>query len=281
MHLAATAPDGVKVMQRLFDAGGEVDPTTRTGLSTPLSYAVRAFPDSAERSIEASRWLISKGAKAETPLLINKTNRSVTAAESRQKVADNFTSPLRIARENNWASLIQVLDPGSSPSTGADAGQVAPQQASGAYCDPANTLTLEEELGHVLANSTRPEIVEPYAIRLCSDCFDKEAALPDAFYESTDPYYIAMDLQNNAGIDANDIDSIDILRDCREEFIEGKTEWIVAAMDDVCDSIRKLVSTPPRSVSEGYASLREQIDSFFLAEACGLMKNAVRARFGD
>lgn len=276
MHLAATAPEGVKVMQRLFDAGGEVDPTTRTGLSTPLSYAVKAFPDSAEQSLEAASWLIRKGANAETPLLINKTNRSVTAAESRQKVADNFTSPLRIAKENNWASLIQVLDPTSTGPLieSADA-------TSGTYCDPANTLTLEQELGHVLANGSRPEIVQSYAIRLCSDCFDKEAALSNAFYDSTAPYYIAMALQNNQGIDTGDVDSLDTLRDCRERFIDNKTAWIDAATSDVCDSIQELVTNPPQNLSESYSNLRAEIDSFFVDEAYGLMKEAIRATFDN
>lgn len=288
MHLAATAPQGVKVMQRLFDAGGTVDPSTRTGLSTPLSYAVKVFPDNRARSLEASRWLISKGANAETPLLINKTNRSVAAAEARQNVKSNYTSPLEIAKDNNWSSLVRVLDP-NSPSPVSEGSSPAPsafsqesiQATSSAYVDPFNTMTLEEEFSHVLSINPGQEIIQSYAIRLCSDCFDKEAALRNCFYASEDPYYIAMDLRNNEGLDTNDVDSIDTLRDCRERFVEDKTSWIEAAMDSVCEGIRKHVSSPPKDLSEAYADLRTRIDSFFVDEAYGLMQETIRAQFGN
>ena len=288
MHLAATAPQGVKVMQRLFDAGGTVDPSTRTGLSTPLSYAVKAFPDNRTQSLEASKWLISKGANAETPLLINKTNRSVTAAQARQNVQSNFTSPLEIAKESNWSSLVRILDPNSPPPVSADsspgASDFSPdsiQGTSSAYVDPVNTMTLEEEFGHVLSINPGQEIIQSYAIRLCSDCFDQEASLRSCFYASEDPYYIAMDLRNNEGLDTNDVDSIDTLRDCRERFVEDKTSWIEAAMDNVCESLRNYVSNPPQDISAAYADLRTTIDSFFVDEAYGLMQQTIRAEFGN
>lgn len=375
MHLAATAPEGVKVMQRLFDAGGTVDPSTRTGLSTPLSYAVKAFANNRAQSLEASKWLISKGANAETPLLINKTNRSVAEAQARQNVKSNFTSPLEIAKDNNWSSLIRVLDPNSTlpvsersspvPSVfsqdsiqttskayvppanttspkheapllinktshsvaAAEASQKAqtsvtphletaeennwsPQvqildlslptpvsagsspistiflpdsthAPSSAYVDPVNTITLEGEFGHVLSINPGQEVIQSYAIRLCNDCFDKEASLRNCFYASEDPYYIAMDLRNNEGLDTNDVDSIDTLRDCRERFVEDKTSWIEAAMDNVCEIIHKHVSSPPKDLSEAYADLRTGIDSFFVDEAYGLMQETIRAQFGN
>ncbi|WP_315390015.1 ankyrin repeat domain-containing protein [uncultured Stenotrophomonas sp.] len=281
MHLAATAPQGVKVMQRLFDAGGTVDPSTRTGLSTPLSYAVKAFRDNRAQSLEASRWLISKGANAETPLLINKTNRSVMAAEARQNVKSNFTSPLNIAKENNWSSLVRVLDPTTPTPIPSTSPQLEGSSTPGRYVDPVGTMTLEEEFSHALATNPGKEVIQSYAIRLCSDCFDKEASLRNCFYASEDPYYIAMDLRNNEGLDTNDVDSLDTLRDCRERFVEGKTSWIEAAMDTVCENIREHVSSPPKDLSEAYAELRTRIDSFFSDEAYGLMQETIRAQFGN
>lgn len=273
MHLAATAPEGVKVMQRLFDAGGAVDPTTRTGLSTPLSYAVRAFPDNREQSLRASRWLVSKGANPDTKLVIHKTNRSVAVAEARQK-SGNFTTPRHIAKENNWAPLVRALDLNSRT-------LILEEPIPGRYVDPANTLTLEEEFSHVLRINPAPEIIQSYAIRLCSDCFDSEAALGNAFYTSDDPYNIAKRIPNTGEIFAGHVDVGIILRQCRETFIDEKTAWIEAAMDSVCERIQSLVSNPPADMNERYSALRRLVDAFFRDEAWGHMEETIRTDFAD
>lgn len=142
-----------------------------------------------------------------------------------------------------------------------------------------NPETLEAALHQLIENKGDDGLIAAYAERLCDDCFDAEAELPNAFYASEDPYYIAMDLRNNEGLDTNEIDSIDTLRDCRERFMEDKASWTNAAKAEIFDSIRNLVSSPPRDVSEGYADLRTKIDSFFVEEAYGLMQETIRAQF--
>jgi ankyrin repeat protein len=281
MHLAATAPEGVKVMQRLFDAGGTVDPSTRTGLSTPLSYAVKAFPDNRAQSLEASKWLISKGANAETPLLINKTNRSVAAAEARQNVKSNFTSPLDIAKENNWSSLVRILDPNSPAPIPSASTQLEGSSTSAHYMDPVGTMTLEEEFSHVLAINPGQEVIQSYAIRLCSDCFDQEAALQNAFYDSKDACYISVELQTDKGILTGNIDFAETHRECSKRFVDEKTAWIDSAMDVACVRIAELASSLPGDISQAYSALRERIDSHFRDEARGFMKEHIRDQFTD
>lgn len=271
MHLAATAPEGVKVMQRLFDAGGEVEPTTRTGLSTPLSYAVKAFSESGHHSIEATQWLMAHGANKDSQLLVNKTNRTVAAAEAHADIAGNWTTPVKIAQENGWTELLSVLDPaiGDAPSGSAISDPEAhPGLTEDGYLDV--NFPVQEHLRALATRNTTPERIHELARLYCIEVYDDTGNL----FDGSDPYYTCKDLAR-AGI-VVDIDHDDLMSASKEHICDNLTDWLDDAIPLVAKDIQSRFAAGISDFSEADSELKDTISDGLRSHCLGVMEQIAR-----
>lgn len=250
MHLAATAPNGPSIMERLYKAGASVDPTTRAGLSTPLSYAVRSFPDNKESTIEAARWLMAHGANAESPLIVNKTNRTVTAAVARANASGNFTTPAKIATENHWTELTSILVRDDIHSAGSQ-----PQGMTG-LTDEGRldvNVPIQSHLEALAINKVNGDLVEDLARLICEDVYDDTEHL----YDGSDPYYTCKGLARE-GVYV-DLDHDDLMSASKEHVYENRSDWLDNAVSAAGDDIRSRLADGIADYAAAISELRESI----------------------
>lgn len=259
MHLAATSPHPAATMQLLFDAGAAVDPTTRSGMSTPLSYAVKAYGENPQSSLEAVTWLIGNGADPNASILINKTNRSVAAAEALADIQGNKTSPLEIARGSQWSALADIMCPRTSP-----------DETSTPWLTPDGTLDVSVPIAElfrmVVTVPSGLDHVDELARLFCNDVYENAGY----FYESSDAYYTCEDI-GRAGYE-NDLDHDDLMSVSREHVANNISEWMDETSPSVAEQIRALMTAGISNTADAATEIEGYVSNEFRSYTLKIME---------